>query len=136
MDNNIASVILTTKNLKSFSRFIKKKELAGAAGATTIAAIAKVPRNKLLRVSGVVFAKDKVSGEYAAYTLIAHVANKAGTVALVGAVTVVSSVEEDATWAATLVANDTTGKKSIDLQVTPDGTNATIFWGDFTVIEA
>lgn len=128
------SVIEISTGKKPFFRAFTKKSLAGGAGATTIKSVCKVPKGKLLLVEATIFAKDATSGDLATYKLTASVANKAGTVALVGTVTAAHTAENDATWACTLVANDTA--KTIDLQATPDGTNATVFWGFASVIEA
>ena len=126
--------IVGTEVIKRFNRVFKKKTVAGAAGATTIATIAKVPKGKTLLARVVIFAKDPTSGDLAHYEFRASVSNKAGTVALIGTVTAVHTAENDNTWVATAVANDT--KDSLDLQVTPDGTNDTVFWGFAEVIVA
>lgn len=128
------SIIEVSTGQKPFSRAFVKRSLAGGAGATTIKSVCKVPKGKILFVEAVIFAKDATSGDLACYNLKASVANKAGTVALLGTVTVAHTAENDATWACTLVANDTT--KALDLQVTPDATNATVFWGFATVVSA
>lgn len=131
---HLAPGIVRTGQTRSFTRNFKKKSFAGGAGATTFGAVAKVPKSRQLLVRATIFAKDATSGDLAQYQLIGSVSNKAGTVALIGTVTADHTAENDATWAATLVANDTA--KTIDLQVTPDGTNATVFWGFATIIEA
>lgn len=128
------SIIEISTGKAPFSRAFTKRSLAGGAGATTIKSVCKVPKGKMLLVEATIFAKDATSGDLACYKLKASVANKAGTVALVGTVTAEHTAENDATWACTLVANDTA--KSIDVQATPDATNATVFWGYATVVEA
>jgi len=126
------SIIEVSLGRAPFTRAFVKRSLAGGAGATSIKSVGKVPRDKILFVDATIFAKDATSGDLACYNLKATVANKAGTVALLGTVTTAHSGENDATWNCTLVANNTA--KTIDLQVTPDATNATVFWGYATVV--
>jgi len=100
------------------------KSLAGGAGATVIAKLA-VPVGVTYFVKCLVKAVDTTADEAASYMLqVAVRRSAAGAVALVGAVDAVSG-ENDATWAATLVADDV--NKSINLTVTPDAANTTVF---------
>lgn len=124
--------IVQTAQMAFLTKNIRPKSLAGGTAATSILTLCKVPKGKILLAEVTVFALDATSGDRAAYHFIATVANKAGTVALVGTVTALHTAEDDNTWVVTAVANNTS--KTLDLQVTPDGTNATKFWGYAKII--
>lgn len=59
------------------------------------------------------------------YVLRATIRNRFGNTALVGALTTVASHEDIAAWDAVMAANDTTD--AIEIKVTPDVTQATVF---------
>lgn len=73
----------------------------------------------------VAMAHDPTAGHHAYYELSFVAKNIAGTTSLVGAVTSHVAVEDDATWAVTVAANDT--DDTVDITVTPDASNDTTF---------
>jgi len=104
--------------------------LAGGASATAILSI-PVPKGVMLLIEAIVKAYDATAGEVGLYKLTATISNKAGTTALVGSATVVA-YEDDATWVATIAANNSSD--AAEIQCTPDGTNATKFQAFVTVL--
>lgn len=108
------------------SRKVPVTTVAGGAGATAIAAI-PVPIGAIVFAKATLKANDATAGHYAIYEVVAAAKNIAGTTALIGASSNPVALEDDATWAAAFAANNT--DDTIDLQVTPDGSNDTDFEG-------
>lgn len=106
---------------------IPPKTVAAAAGAGSIMTLFKVPLGAMMLVKATIYAKGVATSQRAAYEVTALLKNIGGTTSVVQATVAGFTAEDTGAWAATLVANDT--KDSVDLNVTPDVTVNTIFWG-------
>lgn len=104
---------------------IPKKSLVAGSGSQALFKAIKIPVGKTA------FAKLTLFGEAGAaravYEVRAAIANKAGTVALVGAAVQTFVGEDTVAWDGSLVADNTA--KTLNVQATPDASTATIFWG-------
>lgn len=105
-------------------KITKKVGAAAGADGVFLAIPAKVGVTTIVRAR--VIGYDATAGETAYYDIEAIGQNKAGTTALLGAVTAHRTIEEDATWACTIAANNT--DDTLDLTLTVDDTNATVWW--------
>jgi hypothetical protein len=106
---------------------IPSKNVVANSGAQSIITLFKIPLGGLTLVKATIFAKGVATSQRAAYELVALLKNIGGTTTIVSATVAAFTAEDTVAWNATIVANDT--KDSADLQVTPDVTVNTIFWG-------
>lgn len=118
---------LLRTGIDQMTMVIPPKTVAANAGATSIATLFKIPLGGMVLVKATIYAKALTGAQRGAYEIIALLKNIAGTTTIVSAAVQGLVAEDTAGWNATLVANDT--KDSVDLQVTPDVTLNTIFWG-------
>lgn len=118
---------LLRTGIDQLTMVIPPKTTVANSGAQSILTLFKIPLGGMMLVRAIIYAKAVTGTQRAAYEITALLKNMAGTTSIVSAAVAPFTAEDTAAWNATLVANDT--KDSVDLQVTPDVTLNTIFWG-------